>query len=141
KEAFIPRREGEVSIYVCGVTPYDDAHTSHARPSVFFDVVRKTLKALGWSVQYVQNFTDIDDKIIARAAARGVEAAELADEYSRRYLESMDRLGVARADRYPKVSEHIEEIVEMIAGLIDKGAAYESEGNVFFAVDTFPDYG
>lgn len=141
KERFVPRSEGEVSIYVCGVTPYDEAHLGHARPSVFFDVVRRYLEFMGYTVHLVQNFTDVDDKIIERAKAEGLEPLELAATYSERYLASMDRLGVQRAVRYPKVSEHIDEIIEMIEGLVEKGAAYESEGNVFFRVEAFPGYG
>jgi len=141
KERFVPRTEGEVSIYVCGVTPYDEAHIGHARPAIFFDVVRKFLRAAGYRVKLVQNFTDVDDKIIARANQRGVDPIELARTYSEAYLASMDRLGVERADHYPRVSEHIAEIIEMIEGLIARGAAYASEGSVFFRVASFPSYG
>lgn len=141
KEKFVPRNEGEVGIYVCGVTPYDDAHIGHARPSIFFDVVRRFLRELGYRVRLVQNFTDVDDKIIARANERGMDPVDLARAYSEKYLTSMDRLGVERADIYPKVSEHIAEIIEMIQGLIERGAAYESEGSVFFRVSSFPGYG
>lgn len=141
KERFVPRTEGEVSIYVCGVTPYDVAHIGHARPSVFFDVVRRYFTYTGQRVRFIQNFTDIDDKIIERANARGVSATELANHYADEYLSSMDRLGVLRADRYPKVSEHIDDIVAMIEQLIANGSAYEKDGNVFFAVDTFESYG
>ncbi|MFS8573258.1 MAG: cysteine--tRNA ligase, partial [Clostridia bacterium] len=141
KERFEPRRPGEVSIYVCGVTPYDDAHIGHARPAVFFDVVRKFLRAAGYRVTFVQNFTDVDDKIIARARERGMDPLELARRYSQSYLEDMDRLGVERADIYPRVSEHIDDIIRMIQGLIEKGAAYASEGSVFFSVESFPGYG
>lgn len=141
KRPFVPREKDAVSIYVCGVTPYDDAHIGHARPSVFFDVVRKYLTHKGWRVKLVQNFTDIDDKIIERAAEKGMQPIELAAHFSERYLAAMDRLGVARADEYPKVSEHIDDIIDMIAVLVEKGSAYTGEGNVFFAVDTFDDYG
>lgn len=141
KEAFVPRTPGEVSIYVCGVTPYDDAHLGHARPSVVFDMVRRFLKHLGYRVRFVQNFTDVDDKIIDRANREGVPPLELAATYSQRYLDSMDKLRVQRADLYPKVSEHIDDIIAMIEGLIQKGAAYESGGSVFFRVEAFADYG
>lgn len=141
KERFVPREAGKVSIYVCGVTPYDEAHLGHARPSVVFDVVRRFFEYCGYRVRLVQNFTDVDDKIIERANARGVSALHLAETYSQRYLESMDRLDVRRAALYPKVSEHIHEIVSMIQGLIENGAAYESEGSVLFRVDAFSDYG
>ncbi len=141
KERFEPRTPGEVSIYVCGVTPYDHAHIGHARPSIFFDVLRKFFREMGFRVTLVQNFTDIADTIIDRARERGMEPLELARHYSEAYLEAMDRLGVERADVYPKVSEHIDAIIEMIQGLIEKGAAYESQGSVFFRVDAFPEYG
>ena len=96
---------------------------------------------MGFRVTLVQNFTDIADTIIDRARERGMEPLELARHYSEAYLEAMDRLGVERADVYPKVSEHIDAIIEMIQGLIEKGAAYESQGSVFFRVDAFPEYG
>ncbi len=141
KERFTPRNEGQVSIYVCGVTPYDEAHLGHARPSVVFDVVRRFFEYVGYSVHLVQNFTDVDDKIIDRANARGISAVELAEMYSQRYLESMDRLGVRRAALYPKVSEHIQEIIAVIRALVENGSAYESEGSVLFSVSSFSDYG
>ncbi len=141
KEPFLPRREGEASIYVCGVTPYDDAHLGHARPAIVFDVLRRFFRHAGYRVTLIQNFTDVDDKIIQRAEERNTDPLELSAEYSRRYLESMDRLGVERADNYPKVSEHIEDIVAMIESLIANGAAYASGGDVFFRVEAFEEYG
>lgn len=141
KERFVPRHEGEVSIYVCGITPYDHAHIGHARPSIFFDVVRKFLRAQGWNVRFVQNFTDVDDKIIERAQSERMDPMELSRRFSALYLDAMDRLGVERADSYPKVSEHIPEIIDMIRGLVERDAAYAKDGNVFFKVNSFTDYG
>jgi len=141
KEPFVPRREGEVSIYVCGVTPYDEAHLGHARPAIVFDVLRRFLRYLGYRVTLVQNFTDVDDKIIRRAEERNVDPLALSAHYSEAYLRSMDRLLVERADNYPKVSEHIADIIAMIQRLIDNGAAYASGGDVFFRVAAFADYG
>lgn len=141
KVEFVPRDPGRVSIYACGVTPYDDSHLGHARPAIFFDVVRRYLTARGWQVRYVQNFTDIDDKIIARAAKEGVPPLELSARYADRYLAAMDALGVKRADAYPKVSEHIPLILEMVQKLVEKGHAYVGGGDVYFSVESFPAYG
>lgn len=141
KESFVPRHPGQVSMYVCGVTPYDATHVGHARPAVVFDVMRRYLRCKGFSVRLVQNFTDVDDKIIARASERGCDALELAQIYSREYLRSMDSLGVERADVYPRVSEHITDIIAMVEELTGKGFAYAADGDVFFDVTQFPEYG
>lgn len=141
KEAFIPRDPGRVSIYTCGVTPYDESHLGHARPAVFFDVVRRYMTLQGWQVHYVQNFTDVDDKIIARSQREGIPALEISRRYADEYLAAMDALGVRRADVYPKVSEHMPVIIEMVAKLVEKGHAYVSGGDVYFAVESFPAYG
>lgn len=130
-----------VGIYVCGVTPYTYTHLGHARPSVVWDVIKKFLRSQGHSVFHVQNFTDVDDKIIARAQEEGVPALELSAKYSQEYLESMDALGVERADLYPRVSEHMEDIIDMIRDLEAKGHAYRVGGNVFYDVQSFPEYG
>lgn len=141
KEEFIPREPGKVAIYVCGVTPYNFAHIGNARPPVFWDVARRFLKYRGYKVTYIQNFTDVDDKIIARSTQLGREPLDLAAEYARIYLEDLATLGVMPADRYPKVSEHIPEIIEMIRSLIARGHAYELNGDVYFEVGSFKDYG
>jgi cysteinyl-tRNA synthetase len=141
KETFNPRTPGEVSMYVCGVTPYDSTHLGHARPAVVFDVIRKYLRLKGFKVKLIQNFTDVDDKIIARAAERGMEPLVLSRKYSEEYLRSMGQLGVEPADLYPKVSEHIADVIEMITTLIDKGMAYPADGDVYFDVTGFPEYG
>lgn len=140
KEELQSSRE-TIGIYVCGVTPYSDTHLGHARPSVVWDVIKKYLQYRGYKTYHVQNFTDIDDKIINRAQELGMDPLELSAHYSREYLESMDALGVARADIYPKVSEHIPDIIAMIAQLIERGHAYAVNGNVFYSVLSFPEYG
>lgn len=141
KEQFQPFENDHVRIYACGVTPYADAHIGHARPTLIWSVIRKYLLMRGYRVTLVQNFTDVDDKIIERAASEGVDALQLAARYSRAYLESMRRLGIEDADQYPLVSEHIPEIVQMIETLVTKGFAYAVDGDVFYDVTRFPDYG
>ncbi|HHY18464.1 MAG TPA: cysteine--tRNA ligase [Firmicutes bacterium] len=139
KEEFVPKNT--VKIYVCGVTPYDEAHLGHARPSIIWDVIRRYLEYTGHKVKMVQNFTDVDDKIIARSLKENRPALEISRYYSERYLNSMDMLGVKRCDYYPKVSEYIDEIIKMVEGLIEKGHAYEANGDVYFSVESFSEYG
>ena len=141
KEQFSPQVPGKVSMYVCGVTTYDQSHLGHARPAVVFDVIRRYLRLKGLDVYMVQNFTDVDDKIIARANERGMDPLDLSRHYCQEYLQNMEQLGVAPADVYPKVSEHIPDIISMVAGLIEKGAAYQAGSDVYFAVESFPEYG
>ncbi len=150
KEEFVPLRQGKVGMYVCGVTAYDDCHLGHARAYVAFDIIRRFLEYRGYEVNYIQNFTDVDDKIIARAReARGESGegdlkqlvGEVAEKYSREYFKSMDRLGVKRAGRYPRATAHIAEMLEIIAGLMRKGYAYQVDGDVFFEVSKLKDYG
>lgn len=141
KEEFIPREDGKVSIYTCGVTPYNYAHIGNSRPPVFWDCVRRFLQYQGYQVTYIQNFTDVDDKIINRAAQLQRSPLELAAEYAEIYQEDLKALGVLPADRYPKVSEHMADIIEMVRVLVEKGSAYESNGDVYFSVAGFKDYG
>jgi cysteinyl-tRNA synthetase len=140
KEEFIP--EGEtVNIYVCGVTVYDDCHIGHAMSYVLFDVIRRYLEFKGYDVKHVQNFTDIDDKIINRANQLGISCSELAEKYIDEYFRDMDALNIKRVHVYPKATEEIPKITEVIEGLITKGFAYESDGSVYFRVKNFPGYG
>jgi cysteinyl-tRNA synthetase len=141
KEELVTREKGKVGIYVCGVTPYDYAHIGNARPPVFWDCVRRFLIYRGYQITYIQNFTDVDDKIINRARQLGKGPLELAEEYARIYLEDLKALEVLPADRYPKVSEHIPEIIEMIRVLIEKGYAYPLQGDVYYSVAKFKEYG
>ena len=141
KETFLPLREGQVGMYVCGVTVYDLCHIGHARSAIVFDVLARYLRAKGWDVTYVRNFTDIDDKIIERARQLGKETGTLAQEYIDAFYEDMGKLGVMKADLEPRATEHIDGMIEMIGTLIDKGFAYEEDNDVFYSVDKFKGYG
>ncbi len=141
KEIFEPMEPGRVRMYVCGPTVYDDCHIGHGRSSVVFDTVVRFLRAAGLAVTYVRNFTDVDDKIIRRAQELGEDPAALAERYIDAFYRDMDALFVQRADLEPRVTEHIGEIVELVDRLIEKGFAYVLDGDVYFAVETFPDYG
>lgn len=140
KEEFRPQGDF-VSMYVCGVTVYDECHIGHAMSYIIFDVIRRYLEFRGYKVKHVQNFTDIDDKIINRAQELGVPASELAEKYIDEYFKDMDALNIKRAHLYPKATEEIAKIIEVIQGLISKGYAYESDGSVYFRVKSFPEYG
>ncbi len=141
KEEFIPLNDDAVGMYACGVTVYDHSHLGHARGAVVFDVVRNYLRHKGFKVKYVRNFTDVDDKIIKRAAELGVSWREVAEKYTAAYVRDMDALGVGRPDVEPKATEHISDIIETVKSLVDKGAAYESGGDVYFSVRGFGRYG
>ncbi|MFA5787260.1 MAG: cysteine--tRNA ligase [Actinomycetota bacterium] len=141
KDAFVPREEGRASIYVCGPTVYDDAHVGHARVAVVFDVLRRFLAWRGFTVTLVQNITDIDDKIIAKAAAEGVSVAEIAERYSWAYDEAMAALGVQRPSIVPRATAHVPEMLALVGALVDAGYAYAAGGNVFFSVASFKGYG
>ncbi len=150
KEEFVPLHPGEVGIYVCGVTAYDECHLGHARVYVAFDSIRRYLEYKGYKVKHIQNFTDVDDKIIARAREATGERQEgdlkksvrdIAEKYTRKYFQCMDRLEVKRAGCYPRATEHIAEMLEIIEGLIRKGYAYQIKGDVFFEVGKLKDYG
>ena len=140
KEEFCPKGK-TVNIYVCGVTVYDDCHIGHAMSYVLFDVIRRYLEFKGYKVKHVQNFTDIDDKIINRANQLGISSSELAEKYINEYFQDMDALNIKRVHVYPKATEEIPKIIEVIQGLITKGFAYESDGSVYFRVKNFPGYG
>ena len=141
KEKFEPLREGQVRMYVCGPTTYNYIHLGNARPIVVFDTVRRYLQYLGYQVTYVQNFTDVDDKIINKAQEEKSEPLALAAKYIDEYFKDADKLNVKRADVHPKVSEHINEIINFVKELIEKGKAYEIDGDVYFSVRKFDDYG
>ena len=140
KEDFKPQGD-EVKMYVCGVTPYADAHLGHAMSYIIFDVIRRYLRYRGHKVKYVQNVTDIDDKIIDRANKRGIPQRELAEMFTRRYFEDMKALNIEKPDVTPYATDEIPKIIEIVQGLIDKGYGYESEGSVYFRVRNVPDYG
>lgn len=140
KEAFSPQ-DNRVLMYVCGITPYEEAHLGHAMSYIVFDVIRRYLQYRGYNVKYVQNITDIDDKIINRAIAEGVSSQEIAEKYTQRFMEDMHSLNVAPADYYPRATQEIDEIIEIIRGLEEKGYAYLANGSVYFRVTALSDYG
>lgn len=137
-ESIEPKR---VRMYVCGVTVYDYCHIGHARSALVFDVLRRYLEYSGYQVDFVKNFTDVDDKIIKRANEQGVSCDSITNKYINAYYEDMGKLGIVRATKEPKATEHIEEIVKITETLIKKGLAYAVDGNVYFQVDKYPAYG
>ena len=142
KEEFHPLKPGEVSIYCCGVTPYNAPHIGNARPFVTWDVIRRYFASKGLTVHYIQNFTDVDDKIIRTANSEHTTWKDVADRNIAIYFHSMDALGVRRAEKYPRVSETMADIIAMVQKLIDKGYAYALEnGDVFYSVEKFQGYG
>ena len=140
KEEFIPG-SNEVKMYVCGVTPYDDAHIGHAMSYIIFDVIRRYIRFSGYGLRFVQNITDIDDKIIKRANSLGVATSEMAEKYTARFIEDMQALNIIPADFDPQATAEIPKIIEIIQGLVDKGFAYTAEGSVYFRVRRVADYG
>ncbi len=142
KENFEPRRSGKVGMYACGITAYDLSHIGHARSAVVFDVLNRYLRHLGYDVTFVRNFTDVDDKIIARANREGKTSAEIAETYIEAFHEDMDRLNVRRADIGPRATQYIEAMQQLVQKLIDGGHAYAvPSGDVYFRVRSFPGYG
>jgi cysteinyl-tRNA synthetase len=141
KEAFKTIETGKVRMYVCGPTVYDQAHVGHAMSSIVFDVIRRYLEYKGFQVDHVMNYTDVDDKVIIRAQDLDVDPLSLAEKYIHEYNQHLKELSVLPAKVYPRVSTEISEIIEMVAGLIKKGYAYEVEGDVFFRVGQDEDYG
>jgi cysteinyl-tRNA synthetase len=140
-EEFVPLVPGKVGMYVCGVTVYDRSHIGHARALVTFDVLFRYLRSLGWEVTFVRNFTDVDDKIIARAQSVGISAVELAEVNLRAFAEDVKALGCLSPTLEPRATEHIPEMIALIQELERKGLAYAADGDVYYAVDKFPDYG
>ena len=141
KEPFIPQEEGKVSMYVCGPTVYNYIHIGNARPVIVFDAVRRYLEYRGYEVKFVSNFTDIDDKIIKAANELGEEVGELTDRFIKAYFEDVSALGCNAADVHPRVTDHIEDIVNFVQVLVDKGYAYESQGDVYYRTTKFDGYG
>ena len=134
-------KEGTVGIYVCGITAYDVCHIGHARAAIVFDVAVRHLRARGYRVTYVKNFTDIDDKIIDRAKKEGVSIKEIAEKYIKLHDEDMAALGVITPDVTPKATEHMDEMIALISVLLEKGHAYCVDGDVYFAINNFHQYG
>ncbi len=141
KDPFTPIEPGKVKMYVCGMTVYSDTHIGHARTYVAFDVIRRYFEYKGNTVFYVQNITDVDDKIIAAANKEGIDPLIYSQRFTDRCLTDLDALGVRRADLYPKASEAIPEMIQMIEQIIQNGFGYVAGGDVYFSVETFDDYG
>ena len=141
KEEFIPIREGHVGIYVCGITAYDYCHIGHARSAVIFDVVTRYLADKGYEVTYVKNFTDVDDKIIARANAEGVTIAAISERFIGEHNRDMDELAVKRPTHNPRATQYIDGMIALISKLLDKGLAYAVNGDVYYSVSKFDGYG
>ncbi|HCJ08005.1 MAG TPA: cysteine--tRNA ligase [Lachnospiraceae bacterium] len=141
KEEFVPIRDNKVGIYVCGPTVYDYIHIGNARPMIVFDTLRRYLLYKGYDVNYVSNFTDVDDKIIKRAIEEGVTSSEISERYIKEVKKDMHDLNVMEATTHPKATEEIPDMIEMIKVLIEKGHAYEVNGTVYFRTRSFPGYG
>lgn len=141
KEEFVPINEGKVGIYVCGPTVYDYIHIGNARPMIVFDTLRRYLECKGYDVNYVSNFTDVDDKIIKRANEEGVDASVISERYIAEVKKDMAALNVREATTHPKATEEIPDMIEMVKTLIEKGYAYEVNGTVYFRTRKFKDYG
>lgn len=132
---------GKIRIYLCGVTVYDESHIGHARTIIIFDVLRRYLESKGAWVDFIQNFTDVDDKIINRAKRENVRASAISSRYIDNYFKDFDDLNVLRATKYPKATEHIQDMQNFIMSLVDKNIAYVSKNGVYFSVERFPEYG
>lgn len=140
-EEFKPIEEGKASIYVCGPTVYNSPHIGNIRPVIVFDVLRRLLTYVGYDVIFVSNFTDVDDKIINRSIELGVSEKELTEKYINEYLSLLDSLNVMRATNNPKVTQYMDKIIKYIGELIEKGAAYEVDGDVYFRISSITEYG
>jgi len=141
KEPFEPLKRGQVRMYVCGVTVYDDSHLGHARSAVVFDVIRRYLEYRGLKVKFVKNFTDVDDKIINRANQLGIPWQKVTTTYIKAYYRDMKRLGVHKATVEPKATEHMKDIIKLITRLLKKRHAYQLNGDVYYEVKSYPAYG
>lgn len=141
KEPFIPLEEGKVKMYVCGPTVYNYIHIGNSRPVIVYDTVRRYLQYRGFDVTFISNFTDVDDKIIKAANELGEETSELTERFIQAYFEDITDLGCQKADAHPKVTEHMDDIIAFIGVLIDKGYAYESQGDVYYRTRKFDGYG
>ena len=141
KKEFRPLEEGRVKMYVCGITAYDLCHVGHARAILVFDMIYRYLRHLGYRVDYVRNFTDVDDKIIRRANELGIPPGEVAERYIEEFYRDMDPLGIDRPTYEPRATHHVSEIISAIRTLIDKGYAYQVGGDVYYSVSKWPEYG
>jgi cysteinyl-tRNA synthetase len=141
KEVFTPLRPGRIHMYVCGITAYDVCHVGHARSALVFDAIYRYLRYRGYEVVFVRNFTDVDDKIIKRAQDEGIDSESVAERYIKAFYEDMDRLGVERPTHEPRATEFIPQMIDLVQRLVETGHAYPAGGDVYFAVNTFSEYG
>jgi len=141
KEPFVPLQKGIIKMYVCGMTVYSDAHIGHARTYVAFDVIRRYFEYKGYKVTYVQNITDVDDKIIAASQKEGIDPLKYSERFTERCLGDLDALGIRRADLYPKASATIPDMIQMIQKILANGYGYEADGDVYFSVERSQNYG
>ncbi len=141
KEDFVTINKNRVNLFVCGPTVYDDAHIGHGRTYISFDTIKRYLEYSGYAVFYIQNITDIDDKIINRSKENGIPAQELARKFEKRYIEDMHKLNVKGVNLFARATDHVDEILNQIQRLIDKGFAYETEDGVYFEIEKFPEFG
>ena len=141
KDLFVPLIPGQVSMYVCGVTVYDDCHLGHARSALTFDMIRRYLEFSGYQVTYVRNFTDIDDKILNRAKQEDVPWNDISERYIQNFYRDMRALGITKPSAEPRATEHMQDILNMVEGLVNKGMAYQLEGDVYYSVKKFSAYG
>ena len=141
KEEFVPIEEGKVKMYVCGPTVYNFFHIGNARPFIIFDTFRRYLEYRGYDVTYIQNFTDVDDKIIKRSNEEGITPEQVANKYIDEYFKDADGLGIKRATVHPRVTENINEIIAFIKELVETEYAYEVSGEVYFDTQKFEGYG
>ncbi|WP_066366278.1 cysteine--tRNA ligase [Neobacillus fumarioli] len=141
KETFVPLEEGKVKMYVCGPTVYNYIHIGNARPAIVYDTVRRYFEYRGYDVKYVSNFTDVDDKLIRAAQSLGEDVPTIADRFINAYFEDVQALGCKKADVHPRVMENMNIIIDFISQLVEKGYAYESEGDVYFRTRSFDEYG
>jgi cysteinyl-tRNA synthetase len=141
KELFVPVEPGKIKMYVCGMTVYSDAHIGHARTYLAFDIIRRYFEYKNYEVTYVQNITDVDDKIIAAANREGMDPIEYSRRYTDRCFKDLDELGIRRADFYPKASETVPDMIRMIQQILDNDYGYEADGDVYFSVEKFKEYG
>ena len=141
KEEFVPADKDNVKMYSCGPTVYDYFHIGNARPFIIFDTMRRYLEYIGYKVTFVQNFTDIDDKMIKRANAEGITVKELGERFIEEYFKDAQAIGVRKATYHPKATENIDAIIDIVKRLCDNGYAYEKDGNVYFRTKKFKEYG
>ena len=141
KENFETINKNRVNLFVCGPTVYDDAHIGHGRTYISFDTIKRYLEYSGYAVFYIQNITDIDDKIINRSKESGIPANDIARKFEKRYIEDMTKLNVTGVNLFARATDHLDEIIDQIQRLIDKGFAYESEDGVYFEIEKFKEFG